>query len=111
MASGLSDRLLDATRGFRFGVVGVAATVTYLGFVNGLAVPLGPLSAFHAHLVALSASIVVSYAGHHGYTFRRKGRHGFYFRRFAAITAMLFVLAGIVAFACERYLHLPALVI
>lgn len=107
----LAARLFDAAQAFRFGMVGVFATLTYLGIVNLLAVPVGPLSPFHAHLVALSSSIGVSYAGHHAFTFARKGRHGFYARRFACITAALFVLTSAVAFACDRYLHLSAALI
>jgi putative flippase GtrA len=111
MLSRLAERLLDLTRAFRFGLVGVAATLTYLGIVNLVAVPVGPLSPFHAHLVGLCGSIGLSYAGHHAFTFARKGRHGFYARRFAVITTVLFILSSAVAFACDRYLHLSAALI
>ena len=108
MFSGLVTRLRDGARAFRFGLVGVATTLTYLGVVNLVAVPVGPLSPFHAHLVGLCCSIGLSYAGHHAFTFARKGRHSVYFRRFAIITAALFLLSSAVAFACDRYLGLPA---
>jgi putative flippase GtrA len=111
VASGVSVRLFDTARAFRFSVVGIAATLTYLGLVNGLAAPIGTLSTFEAHLIGLSTGIVVSYLGHHAYTFRRKGRHGFYFWRFVAITAILFVAASAIAYAGDRWLGLPALVI
>ena len=52
MPAGLAERLLDAARAFRFGLVGISATLTYLGIVNLAAVPIGPLTPFHAHLVA-----------------------------------------------------------
>jgi putative flippase GtrA len=109
--AGFAERLLDATRVFRFGLVGIAATLTYLGIVNLVAVPVGPLSPFMAHLIGLSSSIVLSYAGHHAFTFARKGRHGVYFRRFAVITAALFILTSALAYACDRFLHLPATII
>jgi putative flippase GtrA len=111
MPAGLAERLLDAARAFRFGLVGISATLTYLGIVNLSAVPVGPLTPFDAHLLGLGCSIAVSYAGHHAFTFGRKGRHGFYFRRFAIITAILFVLSSAVAFACDRYLHFPAAIL
>jgi putative flippase GtrA len=107
----LAERLLDATRAFRFGVVGLSATLAYLGLVNLLAVPVGPLTPFHAHLVALCMSIGVSYAGHHAFTFARKGRHRVYFSRFAIITALLFVLSSVLAYVCDATLHLSAAVI
>jgi putative flippase GtrA len=107
----LAERLLDAARAFRFGVVGAAATVAYLGLVNLLAVPVGPLTPFHGHLVALSVSIGVSYGGHHAFTFARKGRHRVYLSRFALITALLFVLSGALAYVCDATLHLSAAVI
>lgn len=111
MFSGLADRLLDVARAFRFGLVGISATLIYLGIVNLVAVPIGPLSPFHAHLLGLCGSIALSYAGHHAFTFARKGRHRVYFRRFATITAVLFMLTSAVAFACDHYLHLPAVII
>lgn len=111
MPAGLAERLLDAARALRFGLVGISATVTYLGIVNLAAVPIGPLTPFHAHLLGLGGSIALSYAGHHAFTFGRKGRHGFYFRRFAVITAMLFVLSSAGAFVCDHYLHFPAAII
>jgi putative flippase GtrA len=100
--------LFDRARAFRFGLVGISATLAYLVIVNLVAVPVGPLSPFAAHVFALAASIGVSYGGHHAYTFRRDGDHGFYMRRFAAITAAIFVLTSAFAFACDRYLRLPA---
>jgi putative flippase GtrA len=109
--AGVAGRLLDAARVFRFGLVGIAATLTYLGIVNLVAVPIGPLSPFAAHLIGLSCSIVLSYAGHHAFTFARKGRHGVYAWRFAVITAALFMLTSAIAYACDRFLHLPAVFI
>ena len=111
MFSRLVNRLLDVARAFRFGLVGISTTLTYLGVVNLVAVPVGPLSPFHAHLIGLCCSIGLSYAGHHAFTFARKGRHRVYFRRFAIITAALFLLSSAIAFACDHYLHLPAAII
>ena len=111
MFAGFAERLFDLAQAFRFGLVGIAATLVYLGAVNLVAVPVGPLSPFHAHLLGLACSIGISYGGHHAYTFARKGRHRLYFRRFATITAVLYVLASAVAFVCDHYLHLSAALI
>jgi putative flippase GtrA len=110
-SAGGAERLLDKARAFRFGLVGIASTITYLGIVNLLAIPVGPLSAFEAHLIGLSSSIGLSYVGHHAFTYARKGGHGVYFRRFAVITAALFILTSALAYACDRFLHLPAAII
>ena len=43
--------------------------------------------------MASAISIAVSYAGHHRYTFERRGHHGFYLPRFIAVTVALFLLS------------------
>ena len=111
MKSPLADRIFNAARLFRFGVVGCTASLAYLALVNLLAVPIGPLTPFAAHLIALTFGIGISYAGHHAFTFGHKGGHRVYFTRFAVTTAVLFVLAGAVAYVCDRQLHLPAALI
>ncbi len=105
---GLGARLFDLTRLVRYGVVGIAATATYLLVFNLVALPVGPFSPFAGHLAGLSVSILVSYAGHHGFTFRRSGLHTRYFTRFVAITATLSLLSSAIAFFCDRYLGLSA---
>jgi putative flippase GtrA len=108
MIAGLKHRLFDIAHAFRFSLVGIAATLTYLAVVNLTARPLGPLTPFEGHLAGLACSIGVSYGGHHKLTFRRVGRHAYYFRRFAAITAALVLLTSVFAFVCDHYLRLPA---
>lgn len=111
MGRALWGTILDVARAIRFGVVGLTATAAYLALVNLLAVPVGPLAPFPAHLVALSSATVLSYAGHHSFTFRRKGGHGLYLSRFTLVTAGLFLFTSAVAFACDRWGHYPASVI
>lgn len=65
----------------RFGIVGVAATATYLAVAIALPA-LGVASPAAAALVASGVSVFVSYFGHHTFTFARKGRHDFYLPRF-----------------------------
>jgi putative flippase GtrA len=111
MKAHLADRFFDAARAFRFGLVGITGTLTYLALVNLLAVPIGPLTPFTAHLVGLTLSIGVSYAGHHAFTFGHKGRHRVYLFRFAVTTAVLFVVVSAVAYVADRVLGLPAALI
>jgi putative flippase GtrA len=77
----------------RFIVSGIAATATYLAVTLILMVPPLRLEPVLASALASGVSILVSYAGHHSYTFERKGRHGFYFPRFFIVTAFLFFLS------------------
>jgi putative flippase GtrA len=111
MRVALSERLLDWTRATRFGAVGITATLAYLVLANLIAVPIGPASPFVAHVIALSGSIWISYAGHHRFTFRLNGGHGVHFSRFTIVTAALFALATAFAYGCDRGLHMPALAI
>jgi len=98
----LCARLFDLARMARYATVGIAATATYLAVFNLVAAPLGPGRPFTGHLAGLCLSILVSYTGHHAYTFRRSGLHGRYFARFVVITAALSVLSSAAAFACDR---------
>ena len=110
MHSALADKLLNLinlARAFRFGVVGVIAAGVYLAVFNLVAAPIGPLPGFAANLAALSVSILVSYFGHHAYTFRLAGEHVFHFTKFAIVTAILIVLSTVVAYLCDRYGHYP----
>src|SRR5580704_15120056 len=111
MRGALAHRLLDWTRAARFGAVGLTATAAYLVLANLIAVPVGPASPFAAHVIALSGSIWISYAGHHAFTFRLKGRHRLHISRFTIATVLLFVLTTVLAYGCDRGLHMPALAI
>jgi putative flippase GtrA len=111
MHADLADRLFNVARAARFSLVGAAATATYLVVANLVAMPLGPLSPFVAHLAGLGCSVLVSYGGHHAFTFRRVGAHVHYARRFAVITAILVTLTSLFAFVCDRALGLPAIAI
>lgn len=77
----------------RFLVTGIAATATY--FVATLLLMASPtrFEPVVASAVASAISIAVSYAGHHRYTFERRGHHGFYLPRFIAVTVALFLLS------------------
>jgi putative flippase GtrA len=105
---GLVARLFDVARMVRYFLVGIAATGTYLGVFNLVAVPIGRFTPFTGHLAGLAVSIVVSYCGHHAFTFRRSGDHGHYFARYVVITATLSLSSSILAFVLDRSFHLSA---
>ena len=110
MQTGLAEKLFDLARAFRFGVVGLTASAAYFVIFNVTAAPIGPLAPFEAHLVALTISILVSYFGHHAYTFRLAGGHAFHFTKFAIVTAVLVVASSGLAYLLDRYGHYPAIV-
>lgn len=77
----------------RFALVGVAATATYFAVAMLLIGSRAGFDPVLASALASGTATLVSYAGHHRYTFVRKGRHRFYFPRFVAITGALFLLS------------------
>lgn len=74
-------------------MVGIAATATYLVATLLLLSPSLRVEPVLASALASGISTLVSYAGHHSYTFERTGDHGFYFPRFIAVTVSLFLLS------------------
>ena len=69
---------------FRFAMVGAAATLAHI--VTALALHGGMgLSALWANFVAFCSAVLVSYFGHHGWTFAAKGHHGVSFPRFLSV--------------------------
>jgi len=75
----------------RFAVIGAAATITHVS-VAVLAVERLSTPVLLANALAFAAAVLVSYFGHHAWTFRRSGRHGKHFPRF-----LLVALAGLAA--------------
>lgn len=69
---------------FRFGVVGVCATLTHVGVVLAL-VEGGLAEPFWANVVAFTAAVFVTYFGNHGWTFRLAGGHVRHFPRFLPV--------------------------
>jgi putative flippase GtrA len=90
----------------RFGAVGITSTVTYFAVtaIAGNAPFL--LDPVLANVLGFCVSILVSYLGHHAFTFKIKGTHGVYAPRFLASTAMLFVLATGMMAALRYWLQL-----
>ena len=77
----------------RFILSGIAATITYLAVTLLLVSSAVRLEPVIASALASGVSILVSYVGHHSYTFERSGQHGFYFPRFIIVTSVLFLLS------------------
>jgi putative flippase GtrA len=86
----------------RFGAVGLAATVGYFAITAGLGHMRVGFDPIVAHVLGISASLLVSYWGHHRFTFRADGAHAFYLPRFLLVTGFLFLLST-AAMAFGRY--------
>lgn len=74
----------------RFGIVGIVGTAIYLM----IAISLPALSSFivsptAAAMVASVMSVLVSYMGHHKFTFTKVGQHSFYLPRFLILSVLL----------------------
>jgi putative flippase GtrA len=80
-------RLFHETAAVRFGVVGIAATITYAALAwiatVWLALPAGPSS-----LAAYGAGSLVSYFGHRAVTFRSERPHREALPRFLGVTVV-----------------------
>ncbi len=77
----------------RFGVVGVAATLSYLG-LSLLLLHWGMLPQL-ANLAAFLASTAISYLGHYFFTYRANGSHLRLSARFIAVTIALSLLCSL----------------
>ena len=69
---------------WRFGVVGIAATITHFSVAIGL-VELAGLPVLGANFLAFAVALGVSYGGNHRWTFERSDAHRRYLPRFAAV--------------------------
>lgn len=76
----------------RFGLVGVAASLTYLG--GSLALLTLGLTPYLANAAAFLASIAASYAGHYFFTYRSDDSHWRLGPRFLLVTAGLVGLSS-----------------
>lgn len=90
----------------RFGVVGIVATAVYFF----IAILLPPASSFvirpsAASLVASFVSVLVSYLGHHSFTFTKIGDHSFYLPRFLVISLILSLAAALGTHVLTELLH------
>ena len=69
---------------WRFGIVGIAATLTHILVAIGF-VELAGLPVLMANFLAFAAALCVSYGGNHRWTFERSGAHRRHLPRFVAV--------------------------
>jgi putative flippase GtrA len=93
----------------RFVVIGGLSTLTYLLISIGLVKALGVRPSI-ASILAILCGFVVSYVGHHQFTFRMTGRHAVHLPRFGAMQATIFtVLGSLSTFILEHHLADPTM--
>lgn len=93
----------------RFVIVGGLSTLTYLLVSIGLVKAAGARPSI-ASILAILCGFVVSYVGHHQFTFRMTGRHAVHLPRFGAMQATIFfVLGSLSTFILEHHLADPTL--
>lgn len=78
----------------RFGMVGVLSTLVYFVTASLLGRPPIGVNPVVANTLGVAVSLLVSYVGHHQYTFKVQDGHRRYLPRFLVVTAGLFVLSS-----------------
>jgi putative flippase GtrA len=80
----------------RFGIVGAVGTAVYLTIAISLpALSSLNVSATTAAALASAISVLVSYMGHHKFTFVKVGQHDVYLPRFLLLSLVLSVSAAV----------------
>jgi putative flippase GtrA len=97
---------VECGRAFRFGLIGAAATLTYLAVSLGGGEFLG-LAPLLASSIGVIASFCVSYAGHRAFSFRVAPEHRIYLPRFLAAAGVIYVVQLAVMAAVTDLLRLP----
>jgi len=82
---------------FRFGCVGILATLTYL--VSSLVADTAGFVAYVANLAGYIASMAVSYFGHSFISFRATVPHQIRVLRFGALSLLTYCLTNLIIFA------------
>ena len=93
---------------FRFLGVGMAATGTYLCSATILNVftRLAPVT---VTAIALAISVILSYIGHHRFTFRLAGNHAACFTRFLVVSAILYGTSSGLVYVSVEQLRIPVI--
>lgn len=89
----------------RFGLVGVAASLTHIGVALTLIEQAG-IDVMAANALAFCVAVLVSYAGNHAWTFRADGRHGRHLPRFLATSLAGLALNQAIVFVATRHFGL-----
>lgn len=98
----MQTMLAEARRIARFGIVGVAATLTHMAVAN-TALRLLTASPYAASAMGFMVAFGVSYLGHYHFTFAGEGAHGkslprFFLVALSGFLASLVVLRGIAGY-------------
>ncbi len=91
---------------FRFALVGATATLTHITIALVLhgGMELSPL---WANFFAFCTAVLISYFGHHGWTFAVEGRHGFRFPRFVLVALAGLALNQAIVYAMVEVIGWP----
>ncbi len=87
----------------RFGVIGVAATLTHAGIVLIL-VENGLIEPFWANFIAFMVALFVTYGGNHKWTFGLAGAHRRHFPRFLGAALLGLLLNQLIVYAIVEVL-------
>jgi putative flippase GtrA len=85
----------EVARIARFGVIGVVATLVYLG-ASSILFEIFCLPAVTASVIGQAISALVSYFGHATYSFRVDSNHSFYLVRFLIILTLTFAINAVI---------------
>ena len=77
----------------RFGIVGIASTLVYFILTTVLGRPPIDMGSITANVLGVIVSLLVSYFGHHRFTFGVLGQHRHYLPRVLFVIATLFLLS------------------
>jgi putative flippase GtrA len=95
----------EVARIARFGVIGVGATLVYLGASSILCEIFG-FPAVTASAIGQAISALVSYFGHATYSFRVDSNHSFYLVRFSIILALTFAMNVVITWVFTSELQI-----
>lgn len=89
----------------RFSVVGLFATVTHvaIAFFTQRALGAAPVT---ANAVGFACAFLISYFGHHRWTFARRGNHRTHLRRFLAVSLIAYLVSHLITIAVTGWFGL-----
>ncbi|MCC0031202.1 MAG: GtrA family protein [Brucellaceae bacterium] len=90
----------------RFSVVGLVATIVHVGMACAARAAFG-ISPVQANAFGFFCAAVVSYLGHHRWTFGRRGNHATHVSRFAAVSAVALASSHLITVTVTQWMHLP----
>ncbi len=89
----------------RFSMVGLAATAIHISIAFAARELFGLLPVA-ANAAGFSCAFLISYFGHHQWTFGRSGNHGAHLRRFLTLSLLSFALSHLITVAVTGWLGL-----